>query len=304
MRTSFSCFIAFVSVPCFGAINLAAEEAPAELPWDQPATISYTRNGDGTSSAKIDAVLTYKTSQPERALPARGAYKSKYSAGLFLHRDTTASAPTNDRGGYFRFGGTYVPDFDNSQGVVTFDWAGKMSIGTTLVDAGSAGDPKYVDRTKDRQVVFGSVYYQPPLPGTPTTNPRPMVMYFVTKAGMYSDHSSGGTTQGRVTGHLAEVTASVAPLGLDPEQNKLGRFGFVPTITLAAQVQKDRTATGVRSANTYKLYSASLGISFSKLEKESGGLVPSINLTRSVGADLLTGRARQSKTELTLGFTF
>ena len=304
MKTSFSCLISFISLPCFGAINLAAEEAPAELPWDQPAMIAYTRNGDGTSSAKIDAVLTYKTSQPERAIPERGAYKTKYSAGLFVHRDTTASAPTNDRGGYIRFGGSYVPDFDNSQGVVAFDWAGKMSIGTTLVDVGDAGNPKYVDRTKDRQVIFGSVYYQPPLMGTPTTNPRPMVMYFVTKMGAYSDHNNGSTTQGRLTGYLADITASIAPLGLDPDQNKFGRFGIVPTVTLSAQVQKDTNATGTRSANTYKLYSASLGISFAKLDKESGGLIPSINLTRSVGADLLVGRTRQSKTELTLGFTF
>ena len=94
------------------------------------------------------------------------------------------------------------------------------------------------------------------------------------------------------------------PFGIDPtaEFNRFGGLGFVPTFRAAAQFEKDAAASGLRVKDTYKLYTLEISLAFSKLS--GNDIVPTLNLARTVGADLLTGRARTSKTELSLGLTF
>lgn len=289
--------------------TLAAADAPIDPPWAQPATLSYVRNGDGTTSATVDAVLRYKWSG--QSASAQSAVKTSYGAGVYLHRDTTSSAPKNDRGVSANYGQLIVNDGDNSQGVRSLNWNGKISFGKALEafkDASGAASSS--DRTKDRELLQLSGYFQPALAGVPVppeSNLRPpMVMFFDSSLGLYSDNSKGGSGKGvgRLSGGLLGLSANFAPFGIDPAAgfNRVGGLGFVPTIRFAAQVQHDLASSGERPKDTYKLYTAEVALAFSKLS--GGGVVPTLNLSRTIGADLLTGRAKSSKTELSLGLSF
>ncbi len=99
-----------------------------------------------------------------------------------------------------------------------------------------------------------------------------------------------------------KLGANYAPLGLEP--TPLAGLAVVPTIRLAAQVQRDFSATDSRTKQTRKLYSLELNLLFARPDDEDGKFVPSLQLARSVGADLLTGRSETAKTELSLGLTF
>ena len=154
-------------------------------------------------------------------------------------------------------------------------------------------------------------YYQPAfsagrVPPRPGSSDRSAAIWFFDGAlSIYSDNSSGGSGKGvgRLSGGMISVAANVAPLGLDPAFNTVGNLGFVPTLRVGAQVQSDAGATGDREKDTRKLYSASLSLAFGNLG-ESKGVIPSINLSRTYGADVLTGRANSGKTELSLGLSF
>ena len=297
------------AAPAFAGITLAADDAPTDPPWNQPATLSYVRNGDGTTNGTIDAVLRYKVSDT----PPAGsiAKKTTYGFGVYVHRDNDSSAPKNDRGLSASYGQVIVGDYDNSQGPRSLNWNAKLSFGKAIQEY--EDDNKVTvrsDKTKDRQVLQISGYYQPPISGVPVPpggkNKPAAVMFFDGNLGVYSDRSSGGSGKGvgRLSGTLLSASANFAPFGIDPsaEFNRFGGLGFVPTLRLAAQVEKDFAASGLRAKNTYKLYTLEISLAFSKLSGNS--LVPTLNLSRTVGADLLTGRADTSKTEVSLGISF
>jgi hypothetical protein len=292
----------------FAGITLAADDDPADTPWNNPATLSYVGNGDGTSSATADAVLRYKSSDVDAMSSA--ATQSRFSAGVYIHRDTDSSAPRNDRGVQVSYGQFIVRDGDNASGVRSLNWLAKLSMGNSLQAYKDAnGVVEYSDRTKDRQLIQISGYYQPALAGVPPhpgSNDRPpLIMFFDGFFGAYSDNNSGGSGKGtgRLTGAMMGLGANIAPLGLDPAFNQLGSIGVVPTIRFAAQVQRDASASNERPQDTYKLFTLALSLAFAKLGN-GGGLVPSLNFSRTVGADLLAGRPDTTKTEVSLGLTF
>lgn len=299
--------LSIATTPCFAGLSLTADEAPTDPPWESPATISYVSNGDGTSNVIIDAVFKYTLGSPAKAT-AGGAMQTRSKFGTFVHRDTISTSPRNDRGISFSYGGTYMPDLSNSSGLASIDWSAKVSLGKTLQEiTDTTGGTTNIDRTKDREILSILGYYKFPSPEVdPATNPRPFNTFITSKVSLYSDHSSGGdgTGTGRLSGPMAALDLNVAPLGIDPEANKFGKLGMVPTIRLAAQVQHDASNSGGRQKNTYKLYTASLSINFATFAQGAGAIVPSLNLVRTVGADLLTGRPYQTKTELSFGLTF
>lgn len=303
MKTLSCAFFLAIMTPCHAEFSLFAEEAPAVVAWQQPATLSYLRTGDTPSSVKVKAILGYRSPVKAEA-DHNGAYQSQYTASVYAYRDTATSARVDDKGFKIGFGGLWAPNSGNANGVTSLEWNARVSLGQSLINEGSTSSPKFVDRTKDRQTLTGSIYYQPRLSGTPFDNPRSPVSYFVAKLGVYSDHTNGGKTPGRLTGTQGFVSANVAPFGIDPDTNKFGVLGVVPTITLSAQYQKDFQVSGSRKKDSYKLYVASLGVAFAKLEKNSRSVIPSLNLSRSIGADLLTGRPKSSRTEISLGLTF
>jgi len=298
-----------ITAPAFAGLTLAADDPPSELPWEKPATLAYVRNGDGSSNATVDAVLRYKVS--DTSMVGTTAKKSAYAFGVYLHRDSDDSAPRNDRGVQASYGQSLVPDLSNSAGVFSLNWQAKASFGKTLqMFKDMANNDARVDRRKDRQTLMVGGYYQPTISGTPprpgSTDRSPMVMFFDGATGFYSDNSQGGSGQGvgRLTGGMLTLGANFAPLGLDPEFSKLGSLGVVPTFRLSAQVQRDLAASGDRMKATRKFYTAELSFAFAKVGSGSGIAVPSLNISRSVGADVLVGRTEFSKTEISLGLTF
>ena len=271
--------------------------------------MAYVRNGDGTSNSTIDAVLRYKI--VDTSLIGTTARKSAYAFGVYVHRDSDDGAPKNDRGVQASYGQTLVPDFSNSAGVFSVNWQAKTSFGKSLqLFKDANGNDARADRNKDRQTLMLGGYFQPSISGTPprpgSVDRPPLVMFFDSNAGFYSDHSGGGSGKGvgRLTGAMLALGANFAPLGLDPEFNKIGTLGVIPTVRLSASVQKDMSGSGDREKLTRKLYSAELSLAFAKIGSGSGIVVPSLNIVRSTGAYLLVGRPKSSKTEVSLGLTF
>lgn len=298
----------WLTASALASVTLAADDAPSDPPWESPATLSYVWNGDGTSKGVVDAVLRYKNSDVSSSQAK--ATKSNYALGVYVHRDTDSGAPRNDRGVQASYGQLIVRDGSNSGGVRSLSWTAKLSLGKALQAYKDANDVElHSDRTKDRQSLQLAGYYQPALTGAPPrpgSNDRPpLIMFFDGSIGAYSDNSHGGSGKGtgRLTGAMVGLSANFAPLGIDPAFNQIGSLGFVPTVRLAAQVQRDMAASGDRPKDTYKLFTVAISLAFGKLQS-GGGLVPSLNLVRTVGADLLTGRAKTSTTELSLGLTF
>lgn len=290
-------------------LSLAADDAPSDPPWMRPATISYTRESGGSSHANVDAVFRYTFGKV--ASGRAHARQTTYSLGAYVHRDTSASAPKKDRGVSAAMTQFLVTDFPNDGPVYSFNWNAKASLGQGLQEfTNTAGTKVWEDRTKDRQLLRLSGYYQPKVSGTPVTPDEtrrpPMITFFDGSAGVYSDHTRGGDGQGngRLSGALLGLSANIAPFGIDPSArfNRWGTLGFVPVIRFSAQVQKDLHQSGARTKDTYKLYVAEVDLAFARLS--GSGVVPSLVLSRSTGADLLTGRPKSSKTELALGLTF
>lgn len=294
----------------YAQVILAGDDPPTDPLWKKPATVSYTRNGDGTSTSAIDGVLRYK-GVLDAAPTWNGARQTNYNAGVYVHRNSSSSAPKNDRGVSLVLGEAYVPDLPNDKGVLSFNLQGKLTYGKSLQESkDAAGNKVYNDKTKDRTIVKLGGYYQPAKSGVtprPGTDDRPTFdMYFDGALGLYSDNSRGGDGKGngRVTGTLVSLSANFAPFGLDPAFNKFGTIGFVPTFQFSAQRQKDTSAGRERITESRTLYSAGVTFSFAKLDEPTQTIVPSLSLTRSVGADLLVGRADTAKTELTFGLSF
>jgi hypothetical protein len=134
------------------------------------------------------------------------------------------------------------------------------------------------------------------------------ILYFYLEGGGYSDHIGGAQVaaiDGRVSGLLAKVSATYAPFGLK------SAIGVVPVLDLSAQVQSDRNAGGGRVEETRRLYRASLSMNFGVPDKQGPAgktslnkLQPSLVLSRTLGADLLSGRPKAAVTELVLSLKY
>jgi hypothetical protein len=289
--------------------TLAKDDPPVEQPWKKPATVAYTKNGDGTSNATIDAVLRYAPTFHDVATE-NGAFHTDYNAGVYVHRDTSALTPKNDRGFQMTLGERWVVDTPNDGPNLVLSLNGTVKYGKSLqsvVDA--SGARALLDKTKERELIKLNAYSHLPKGGLPQKEGSPIAwdpdIFFEGAVGVYSDRSSGNSSgNGRLTGTLAILTASVAPFGLTPRSTGLAGLTFTPTLQLAAQTEQDRRETGDRAKDRYTLYSVTLTLAFAKLEAGSSAVVPSLNISRSTGADLLTGRPKTNKTEIALGIAF
>lgn len=312
MKSMTLALLAAACVPCFAqqSLTLTADSEPVDPLWQAPATLAYTRNGDHTTTSVIDAYLNYKLT--EKAKPGvAGARQDEWAVAGYLHRSDDGPTPRNDRGVALTYSRSLAPDFANSGMPMSFAINAKVSAGKSLQEVSDAAGVKaFPDRNKDRESVFLSGYLQPakagPVPAAALRSP--FENFFTWRAGLYSDHSSGGNDlgTGRLSGSMVALSWNVFPLGFVAADNRIGGFGVTPVITLSAQRQHDSWSSGARGKNTYKLYAATLTLEFATLVKstELGRLKPSLNLSRSMGADLLQGRAREGKTELSLGLTF
>ncbi len=321
MKNIFLVLALLFSAPAMAQITLAADSEPNDKPWKNPATIAYTKAGDGTSTSTIDAYMKYSFPGMATAT-ANGAYIDTASIATYIHRDNTSDAPRDDRGISFGYSRFIVSDGSNAGAVHSMTWTGKIAIGKTLQNIDeSAAVAEFADRTKDREQIYISGFNQPAKSGAvPRGNgnakkslgsaaPEKMTMYYLWEAGLYSDHSSGGNGKGagRLSGTRAKLEWNFMPLGLIAADNAIGNYGVAPVFTLAAQVQKDFAADGLRKKNTYHLYTATLTLEFDTIVDANstiGKLKPSLNFSRSIGADLLTGRAFEGKTEISLGLNF
>lgn len=301
-------------------ILLRADKGPLYQAWESPATLAYTRNGDGTSNSLVDLYLQYTIAGPARKKQAqnseadattRGTQVTQATWGVaaYLHRDNAGAAPRNDRGLALTYGRDLVPDYANEGGVIGLHFNLRASFGKTLQGVkDDAGLETFLERDNDRQIALFSGYFQPGTSG-PARGParrRPLDSYFNWEAGLYSDHSSGGDgkANGRRSGSHVGVSWNFFPLGLVPTETIIRGYGVTPVITLSAQRQKDARGSGGRPKDTYKLYVATLTLEFNALAAGDTWLTPSLNLSRSVGADLLQGRAYEGKTEFSFGLKF
>lgn len=304
----------FAAAPAWAQLSLTADREPDDKSWESPATIAYTRDGNHQSNTAIDAYLSYKHALPAQAT-RNGARADSVAVSGYVHRNNQGDARQNDRGLALSFKRFIVADNNNAGPVTSLAWNAKLSAGKTLLPTGSTdagGVPQYDDVTKDRQQVFLSGYLQPALAGSAhgggprAVLGRTSVQHLGWNAGIYSDHNSGGSglNKGRLSGANGAVEWSVMPLGLIAGDNRLGGYGVIPVLALKAQIQHDFSANGARTKDTYKLYSAALRFDFETLNTGGVHLIPSLVLKRSIGADLLAGRAYEGKTEIAFGLSF
>jgi hypothetical protein len=270
----------------------AAEPAPSKQPWTKGAGIAYT-SIDGASTTDIDAVLAlnYRFYQP---LPLAGEDDFKggsigwtASAGPYLHKHRESSKPTNDRGATISFGANWIPrHFASGSGAVVSISAGlTIEAGKTLSESGT-GTGHYVDVDKQRTILSGSVYYDP-------------VRYAFLRLtlGGYTDKASDAPApalNGRESGTLAGLDLSIYPLGRAYRFPNVAN-GLIPLLTFSGLKQWDASASGQRQKRDYRLGSATLSFLFAP---HDSAFVPSLDISRSFGANLLEGRERSGKTSV------
>jgi hypothetical protein len=291
--------------------TLAKDDPPIEQAWKKPATLAYTKNGDGTSNATIDAVLRYAPTFHDVPTAGNlGALHTDYSAGVYVHRDTSILAPKNDRGFQMSLGERWVADLPNDGPNLMLSLNGTLKFGKSLqIVTSEAGEKLQVDKTKERELIKIGAYSHLPKSGLPEKEGSPMTwspdVFLDGALGIYSDRSSGNSAgNGRLSGTLIALTVGVAPFGLTPRSSGIEGLNFTPTVQLLAQTERDSHASGDRPKDRYTLYAATLTLAFAKQESGASAVVPSVNITRSTGADLLAGRAKSSKTEIALGLAF
>jgi hypothetical protein len=310
--------------PCFADVELTADSAPTDKPWTAPATINLIRDSNGSNTGTVDAVFTYSSMKESLIRGARAPditklngetiHKNSLSDSIwvnqlglsaYIHYDSTESAPKNDRGLSLNYGGTYIPGSPDIRSVMNIGIAASLSGGSTLAEVTTTnGDKDHRNRNSDRETLYLTGYFQP-AESSKSIFAEAATSFYHANAGIYSDHLSGGdgTGTGRLTGSLVSIDANFAPWGLEPRQISKG-LNCVPLLQLAAQREQDHSSSGSREKSTYKLYTATFSLAFGRVGSRSSGFVPSLNLSRSVGADLLTSTPYQRKTMLSLGLTY
>jgi len=311
--------LTMLSAPAFSQVTLAADSEPTDKPWTKPATLSYTRGGDGKSTTTADAYLKYTVKRTtDASSPTAAATNDAWSIAGYVHRNNADDAKKDDRGVALGYARLLVLDSFGSAGPMSMEWGGKITFGKSLVLLDDKASPEeYNDKTKEREKLYVSGFFQPALSGTPTRksddpkhrSPATMDMYFTWNAGLYSDHTAGGAGKGngRNNGAMAGLEWNIMPFGMVAANNAIGDYGVAPVFTLAAQIEKDISASGQRKKDTYKLYTAMLTLEFDTIVDTAGSigrLKPSLNFSRSIGADLLGGRPYEGKTEISFGLSF
>jgi len=301
-----------VAVPCIAAHaqwKLAGDQQPNDPPlWQKPATISHTQE-DGKLTGNIDADLRYAY-KPGPETSVSGLSSTSYAAGVYVHRTNAEKTPKNDRGGsvkigkLYRFGQVDPTQNDAASTVKRIDFVElslSIKAGKTLVsDKDAAGAARTWDKKTLRVVAQGDYYL------IPKTADRPLApdIQLNVAGGAYEDRLAGtGAQSGNLSGAFARARIDWAFRGLNPSDTKVSEgLGFVPVLYVSTQVQRDFADSGDRLKARRSLHAIGLSLNFAKLGHS--GLVPSLVLERSVGADLLVGRAGSGKTLLALGVAF
>jgi hypothetical protein len=290
------------------SLRAGTQPEPSNRPWEQGATISYL-DVDGKSATLIDADLKAGYEwlfRRDETDASRGSTKVNLKPGIYIHKNTDDAGLQNDRGASLTATAHILPPSSGAGSVIHYDLSAMLKDGKSLKKGTGTELGKLFDVDAKRAVLRGSAYIQP---GEGEFNPKaPAAMPIFAKIGMswYSDELSGAQSQavnGRVAGACGYLQLSIAPLGLDPAKNVFGALGFAPIFTLSTQGQHDTTATRGRVKENRRLYSALLSIPFTSIG-EYKGLVPSLDIQRSVGSDVLIGREYRRETKISLSLMF
>lgn len=265
-------------------LRAADEPAPAMKEWERGASIAYVKLDD-KSTTDIDAVgaLNFVGSEKTPQWREFSSVSWRVGGGAYLHKYNASSTPEHDRGWLIQTGATWLPG-NPSGPVLGFDTGLLYKRGTSLTATGAG---THVDVDTSRALLTGSAYFQ-----------NSGYYFLRATAGAYSDDISDAPTaglNGRENGVLGKLQASFYPLKLAPTEISGTNLSFTPLITAIAQKQWDTSASGARQERDYKLYSIALSLNFAR---DNSGFVPSLDISRSIGADLLEGRARVGKTSV------
>jgi hypothetical protein len=276
-------------------VTLRAADEPdsVDKQWQQGAHIAY-QTTDGKSKWQTDAVLKLVKTKLYGlgSTPNAGSVNLSYSAGAYLHKDTDDTTPANDRGVSFGVSAHGIPSGPSGQPVILdYDADLTAQLGKTLQSADGAGAAPYFDTNSRRIVLTGAAYMQP----------RNWDAFFRFALGAYTDHVSNsptGTKNGRESGWLGRAQFSFYPLGFGGQDNIFLALGLNPVLTLKATKEFDRSVSGNRSKSNYALYSAVLSFPFSASGTGGSKFVPSLDIKRSTGDDLLQGGSRKGQTSV------
>lgn len=285
------------------SVSLKGADAPDDTPWDKGATLA--RSGGKTI---LDGVLKLEYSRDDarskRGKPEDGSIHRDFNVGIYGHRNPDDTKPQNDRGLSFGYEGFVVPKGESDGPVQSWGWSLKNEFGKTLKQDDSGQN---INTDTDRQVIRGSYYRQPAIGGIPGSGGLARIFYFKFEAGLYSDHSRGGaaSTDGRVSGPMASISAGWAPFGLDA-RDAAGKYaiGFIPMLSASTQIEHDLSASEGRAKENRKLHTITLDLKFGKADKDKTTAVPSLLISRSVGADVLTGREKKGETKVAFAILF
>jgi hypothetical protein len=284
------------------SLRAADEPSSANKPWEQGASVSY-KDVNGKSTTQGDAVLkaTFSRLKPLGSEPEDGSISWTIAPGIYLHR-LNGDKPQDDRGASIELSGHYIPPRPRlTSPIMDYDFGLSLSDGKKLTAEAGPLAGSYVDVDSDRQVAYGSVYWKPRWGDIAT--------YFFKLAGKaYSDNvrdAQDSTLNGRVSGLMAVGQFSVAPLGNDPTlpANNFAGLGLAPIVSVAAQTEHDTSASGGRTKGNHRLYTAKISFPFTNNDKK-GGFVPSVDVSRSIGADLLQSRDYQGQTGIVLSIKY
>jgi hypothetical protein len=282
-----------------GTFSLRAAEEPDAKEWAQGASLSYVAK-DGKATWQTDAVVKvgWEWARSDAVTPGQpltfGVTTWGLELGPYLHRLDGSDAPVNDRGLSVRLSMFRVPAGPATGAVVSYAADVVGSGGTTLKERSGTPAGQFDNVDAKRVVATLSMYYQ-----------RADNWFLRLSGGGYSDHVSGSPgpgVNGRETGLHGSVQLSISPLGL--LGTRVGPYALVPLLTLKAQKQSDRSATDSRTRNNYELYTALLSLPLAFGDSKRSGFVPSLDISRSVGADLLAGRARSGITRVALALKY
>ena len=284
--------------------------------WEQPATLSYVREAKKTILS-ADAVVLYRSSPRYGRLSAKDqaefakteVWRHSWTAGGYLHRTDDPENPRNDRGVSASYSYFYVPAYDSALPPTSFGISVKATAGKGLVEIDNgAGGTQLSDRQKDRLLLsagFNRMEKSDASKVSPFAKTGHAVWFYNGAATLYTDNVRNGSPagRGRLSGLQLRFQFTFAPLGLAPERNPVFQLGVVPSISLMAQTQRDIADSGARKKEDRHLYKLALDLAFAPLTGYSG-VVPSLQLSRTIGSDILIGLPKTARTDIAFGLSF
>lgn len=203
--------------------------------------------GDGSNTVTADLVLSFR-SEVHVSRNTNFANNGSYSARLYLHLNSTSSAPKNDGGLSLGYASLLVRVYGTARPVGSLGHPVKLNDGKSLVEVKDAvGTKSWGDKTKTRLVAGFGGHLQPAIGGSLQKGEVSAILYCDGGPSLNFNQSQGNAVMGtdRLTGSQMKLGANYAPLGL--ALTLVADLAMVPTIWLAAQVQRDFSSTDTRS---------------------------------------------------------